>query len=57
MTSLQSFVVLGWFVAFEKSATERSNIKYCVLLNKFPSETLRKLEEAQCKAAMKKTLA
>jgi histone-lysine N-methyltransferase SETMAR len=38
------------------SVTEqRTNIKFCVLLNKSPSETLRMLEKAYGKAAMKKT--
>jgi histone-lysine N-methyltransferase SETMAR len=38
------------------SVTEqRTNIKFCVLLKKSPSETLRMLEKAYGKAAMKKT--
>jgi hypothetical protein len=38
------------------SATEHcTNIKFCVLLHRSPLETLRLLEEACCKAAMKET--
>lgn len=38
-----------------KDTEQRANIKFCVLLHKSPSETLRLLQEAYGEAAMKKT--
>jgi hypothetical protein len=46
-----------WFNAFLMSATElHVKIKFYVLLNKSPSETLQMFEEVYGKAAMNKTL-
>jgi helix-turn-helix protein len=43
-----------WFVAFE-TPEQRVKILFCVFLHKSTPETLRKLEEAYSKAAVKKT--
>jgi hypothetical protein len=45
---------VGWSNLKMSTTEQRANIKYCVLLHRSPLETLRVLEEAHGKVAMKR---